>query len=107
MRPLRISLVLVAAATQWACVDEARTETASAHARDSALVHDLVLAGYDSAAIKPAGRYFGAPATGATVTESSGELADAASRADASSSSASSPSAPSPSRSSPAAPESA
>ena len=78
MRPLRISLVLAASAAQWACVDEARTETAAAHARDSALVHDLVLAGYDSAAIRPSGRYFGVPTSGAsTVTESSGELADA------------------------------
>jgi uncharacterized protein YecT (DUF1311 family) len=71
-----MSLVLVASAAQWACVDEARTETAAANARDSALVHDLVLAGYDSAVTKPTGRYFG-PTTGATVTESSGELADA------------------------------
>jgi len=78
MRPLRISLVLAASAAQWACVDEARTETAAAHARDSALVHDLVLAGYDSAAIRPSGRYFGVPTSGAsTVMESSGELADA------------------------------
>ena len=78
MRPLRISLVLAASAAQWACVDEARTETAAAHARDSALVHDLVLAGYDSDAIRPSGRYFGVPTSGAsTVTESSGELADA------------------------------
>ena len=78
MRPLRISLVLAASAAQWACVDEARTETAAAHARDSALVHDLVLAGYDSAPIRPSGRYFGVPTSGAsTVTESSGELADA------------------------------
>ena len=78
MRPLRISLVLAASAAQWACVDEARTETAAAHARDSALVHDLVLAGYDSAVIRPSGRYFGVPTSGAsTVTESSGELADA------------------------------
>jgi len=76
MRPLRISLVLAASAAQWACVDEARTETAAAHARDSALVHDLVLAGYDSDAIRPSGRYFGVPTSGAsTVTESSGELA--------------------------------
>jgi uncharacterized protein YecT (DUF1311 family) len=79
MRPLRISFVLAASAAQWACVDEARTETAAAHARDSALVHDLVLAGYDSAAVRPTGRYFGSPATGAsTVTESQGALADAA-----------------------------
>ena len=80
MRPLRISLVLAASAAQWACVDEARTETASAHARDSALVHDLVLAGYDSAVARPVGRYFGAPMTGeSTVAESSsGELADPA-----------------------------
>jgi len=82
MRPLRISLLLAASVAQWACVDEARTETASAHARDSALVHDLALAGYDSAAVRPAGRYFGAPATGASiVTESSGELADPSPRA--------------------------
>ena len=77
MRPLRMSLVLVASAAQWACADdEARTETAAANARDSALVHDLVLAGYDSAVVLPAGRYFGAPMAGnATVTESPGELA--------------------------------
>jgi len=81
MRPLRISLVLAASAAQWACVDEARTESASGHARDSALVHDLVLAGYDSAVVRPAGRYFGAPMTGASaVTESSGDLADATPR---------------------------
>jgi len=78
MRPLRLSLVLAASAAQWACVDEARTETAAAHARDSALVHDLALAGYDSTAIQPSGRYFGPPAAGAsTITESPGELADA------------------------------
>jgi uncharacterized protein YecT (DUF1311 family) len=78
MRPLRITLVLAAAAAQWACVDEARTETAAARARDSALVHDLVLAGYDSAAVRPTGRYFGSPTTSvSTVTESPGELADA------------------------------
>lgn len=78
MRPLRILLVLAASAAQWACVDEARTETAAAHARDSALVHDLMLAGYDSAPARSPGRYFGSPATAAsTVTESSGELADA------------------------------
>lgn len=79
MRPLRVSLVLAASVAQWACVDEARTETAAARARDSALVHDLVLAGYDSAAVRPTGRYFGSPAMGgSTVTESPGELADAA-----------------------------
>jgi uncharacterized protein YecT (DUF1311 family) len=72
-----MSLVLVASATQWACVDEARTEAAAANARDSALVHDLVLAGYDSAATKATGRYFGPTTTGATVTESPGALADA------------------------------
>ena len=72
-----MSLVLAASAAQWACVDEARTEMASARARDSALVHDLVLAGYDSAVMLPAGRYFGAPVTGArTVTESPGEVAN-------------------------------
>jgi uncharacterized protein YecT (DUF1311 family) len=82
MRPLRITLVLAAAAAQWACVDEARTETAAARARDSALVHDLVLAGYDSAAVRPTGRYFGAPTSSdSTVTESPGELADAGSSA--------------------------
>jgi uncharacterized protein YecT (DUF1311 family) len=82
MRPIRISLVLAASVAQWACVDEARTETAAAHARDSALVHDLVLAGYDSAAVRPTGRYFGSPTMGAsTVTESQGELADAGSSA--------------------------
>jgi len=73
-----MSLVLVALAAQWACAnDEARTETAAANARDSALVHDLVLAGYDSAVVLPAGgRYFGAPMSGnPTVTESPGELA--------------------------------
>jgi uncharacterized protein YecT (DUF1311 family) len=71
-----MSLVLAASAAQWACVDEARTETAAAQARDSALTHDLVLAGYDSAVVLPAGRYFGAPVVGArTVTESRGELA--------------------------------
>jgi uncharacterized protein YecT (DUF1311 family) len=73
-----MSLVLVASAAQWACADEeARTETAAANARDSALVHDLVLAGYDSAVVVPAGgRYFGAPMSGnPTVTESPGELA--------------------------------
>jgi uncharacterized protein YecT (DUF1311 family) len=80
MRPLRISLVLAASAAQWACVDEARTETAAAQARDSALVHDLVLAGYDSAVVRPTGRYFGSPSMSAsTVTESPGELADAGS----------------------------
>ena len=79
MRPLRMSLVLAASAAQWACVDEARTETAAAHARDSSLVHDLVLAGYDSAVVLPAGRYFGAPMVGnPTVTESPGELASSA-----------------------------
>lgn len=84
MRPLRFSLVLAASAAQWACVDEARTETAAAHARDSALVHDLVLAGYDSSVVLPAGRYFGSPMTGAgTVTESSGELAEPAPRSPA------------------------
>ena len=70
--------MLVALAAQWACAnDEARTETAAANARDSALVHDLVLAGYDSAVVLPAGgRYFGAPMSGnPTVTESPGELA--------------------------------
>jgi uncharacterized protein YecT (DUF1311 family) len=62
---------------QWACVDEARTETAAALARDSALAHDLVLAGYDSAAIRPSGRYFGAPSTSTrTVAESPGTVAD-------------------------------
>jgi uncharacterized protein YecT (DUF1311 family) len=71
-----MSLVLAASAAQLACVDEARTESAAAHARDSALVKDLVLAGYDSAVVLPAGRYFGGPMTGAgTVTESPGELA--------------------------------
>jgi uncharacterized protein YecT (DUF1311 family) len=72
-----MSLVLVASAAQWACADdEARTETVAANARDSALVHDLVLAGYDSAVVLPAGRYFGAPMAGnPTVTESPGELA--------------------------------
>jgi len=76
-----MSFVLVAAAAQWACVDEARTETAAAHSRDSALVHDLVLAGYDSAALFQGGRYFGGPMTGGrTVTESPGDLADAGSR---------------------------
>jgi uncharacterized protein YecT (DUF1311 family) len=80
-----MSLVLAASAVQWACVDEARTETASAHDRDSALVHDLVLAGYDSAAVFPAGRYFGGPMTGpGTVTESPGELADAGASSSAS-----------------------
>jgi uncharacterized protein YecT (DUF1311 family) len=70
-----MSLVLAASAAQWACVDEVRTETAVAHARDSALTHDLVLAGYDSTVVLPAGRYFGAPVAGArTVTESPGEL---------------------------------
>ena len=80
MRPLRLSLVLAASAAQWACVDEARTETAAAHARDSALAHDLVLAGYDSAVVRSAagGRYFGAPvADSRTVSESPGALADA------------------------------
>ena len=72
-----MSLVLAACVAQWACVDDARTETAAAHARDSALVHDLVLAGYDSAAVRPAGRYFGAPgADTQTVTESPGALAE-------------------------------
>jgi uncharacterized protein YecT (DUF1311 family) len=90
MRPLRISLVLAASAAQWACVDEARTEASAAHARDSALAHDLVLAGYDSAAIRPSGRYFGVPSTSArTVTESSGELADVRSDSAATSTSAS------------------
>lgn len=80
MRPLRISLVLAASAAQWACVDEARTETAAAYARDSALAHDLALAGYDSTAMRPSGRYFGVPSTSArTVTESPGALADAGS----------------------------
>jgi uncharacterized protein YecT (DUF1311 family) len=72
-----MSLVLVASAAQWACVDEARTETAAANARDSALVHDLVLAGYGPAVTKPTGRYFGPTTAGAMVTESPGELADA------------------------------
>jgi uncharacterized protein YecT (DUF1311 family) len=75
MRPLRISLLLAASALQWACVDEARTEAAAAHARDSALTHDLVVAGFDSAAILPAGRDI-APGTSARiVTVSPGDLA--------------------------------
>jgi uncharacterized protein YecT (DUF1311 family) len=56
MRLLRLSLVLAASALQWACADDARTETAAAHARDSALSHDLAIAGYGSAAVLPRGR---------------------------------------------------
>ena len=83
--------MLAASALQWACVDHAQTETAAAHARDSALTHDLVLAGYDSAAIFPAGHdsapssrvppmvapgSMRASATSSrTVTESAGDLA--------------------------------
>jgi uncharacterized protein YecT (DUF1311 family) len=74
-----MSLVLAASAVQLACVDEVRNERTASHDRDSALAHDLVLAGYDSAVIFPAGRYFGGPMTGATVTESPGDLADGAS----------------------------
>ena len=78
MRPLRFSLVLAAATLQWACaVDEARTETAAAHARDSALTHDLVLAGYDSAVVAPPRRDSGARASATsapTVTMSGGDL---------------------------------
>ncbi len=55
-----MSLVLAASALQWACVDDARTETAAALSRDSALTHDLAIAGYD---------------TTPTVTESGGDLA--------------------------------
>jgi len=51
MRPLRMSLVLAASALQWACADDARTESAAAHARDSALSHDLAIAGYDTATL--------------------------------------------------------
>jgi uncharacterized protein YecT (DUF1311 family) len=73
-----MSLVLAACLVQWACADDARTETATAQARDSALVHDLVLAGYDSAAVRPGGRYFGTPgADSRTVTESPGAVAEA------------------------------
>jgi len=93
-----MSLVLVAAAAQWACVDEARTETAAAHSRDSALVHDLVLAGYDSAAMFPAGRYFGGPMTdGRTVTVSAGDLAESGKSPSTAPASASSASAGAPS----------
>lgn len=74
--------MLAALAVQWACVDEARTETAAAHARDSSLTHDLLLAGYDSAVVFPRGRYFGTPEPVArTETESPGALADADSAA--------------------------
>jgi uncharacterized protein YecT (DUF1311 family) len=93
-----MSVVLVAGVAQWACVDDARTETATAHARDSALVHDLVLAGYDSAALRSTGRYFGAPgADTRTVTESPGALADAPSGAPPITTPVTSASAPAPS----------
>lgn len=78
MRPLRVSLVLAAATLQWACgVDEARTETAAAHTRDSALTHDLVLAGYDSAAVTPRrdSSVRTSTASARTVTTSGGDLA--------------------------------
>src|SRR5438045_3052547 len=79
MRPIKISLMLVASAALWACADDAaRTETAVAHARDSGLAHDLVLAGYDSAVVSPANRKLDAPATGArTVAVAPGDLAAA------------------------------
>jgi uncharacterized protein YecT (DUF1311 family) len=89
-----MSLMLAASALQWACVDDARTETATAHARDSSLTHDLELAGHDSADGRLGGRDTSAPsrvppmvetgsarsarsaATGTrTVTESPGALA--------------------------------
>jgi uncharacterized protein YecT (DUF1311 family) len=66
-------LLLAASALQWACVDEAKTETAAAHARDSGLAHDLVLAGYDSAVIFPTRR--DSAVARSTVTESGGDLA--------------------------------
>jgi len=78
MRPLRASLVLATATLQWGCsVDEARTEAAAGHARDSALTHDLVLAGYDSAVVAPRrDSILRASATSArTVTMSAGDLA--------------------------------
>jgi uncharacterized protein YecT (DUF1311 family) len=72
-----MSLMLAGSALLWACADDgARTETAAAHARDSALAHDLVLAGYDSSVIFPAGRDTRAPVTTTRmVTESPGVLA--------------------------------
>jgi len=72
-----MSLMLAGSALLWACADDgARNETVAAHARDSALAHDLVLAGYDSSVIIPAGRNVGAPApTTRTVTASPGVLA--------------------------------
>lgn len=93
-----MSLLLTALAVQAACVDQARNETEAAHTRDSALTHDLVLAGYDSAVVFPAGRYFGGPmAGGRTVTESPGELGDAATGAPAGSASAPRTTTPTPS----------
>jgi uncharacterized protein YecT (DUF1311 family) len=84
MRPLRMSLLLTALSVQAACVDQAKTEMEAARTRDSALTHDLVLAGYDSAVLFPAGRYFGGPMSGGrTVTESPGELAGATTSASA------------------------
>jgi uncharacterized protein YecT (DUF1311 family) len=76
MRPLRVSLVLAAATLQWACgVDEARTETAAAHSRDSALTHDLVLAGYDSAVVAQRRDSSARTTSTRTVTMSGGDLA--------------------------------
>jgi uncharacterized protein YecT (DUF1311 family) len=95
MRQLRMSLMLATSALQWACVDDARTETAAAHARDSALTHDLALAGYDTAALLPAGRNASVPSgippivergasrtdtnasASRTVTQSAGDIATA------------------------------
>jgi uncharacterized protein YecT (DUF1311 family) len=51
-----MSLMLAASTLQWACVDDAGTETAAARARDSALAHDLAIAGYDTAAVISRGR---------------------------------------------------
>ena len=55
-----MSLVLAASTLQWACVDDAGTETAAARARDSALSHDLAIAGYDTTAVLSRGRDTGA-----------------------------------------------
>jgi len=92
-----MSLVLAASAVQLACVDEVRNERTSSHDRDSALAHDLVLAGYDSAVIFPAGRYFGGPMTGATVSESPGDLAERASASTSTSTSTPTAATPAPS----------
>lgn len=78
MRPLRVSLVLAAATLQWACgVDYARSEAAAARTRDSALTHDLVLAGYDSAVVAPRRDSSARISTTSarTVTTSGGDLA--------------------------------